>query len=72
MSNFDQEIVEFFQHRLIQQAQTARQVKQFETSRLYIHHRLLVKAGDTLISLGLKMKNLSRPADDQEYSPLYT
>jgi hypothetical protein len=72
MSNFDQEIVEFFQHRLIRQAQAARQVKQFETTRLDIHHRLLGRAGDTLISLGLKMKNLSRPAGDQEYTPLYT
>jgi hypothetical protein len=73
MSPFDQELVEFYRQRMIQQAQAARRSRQVvQPNRFGLHHRLLINTGDILISLGLKLKNLSRPASDQEYTPLYT
>jgi hypothetical protein len=72
MSPFDQELVEFCQQRMIQRAQAAQLSRQMRTTRTSLPQHLMMYAGDLLISLGLKLKDLSKPASDHEYTPLYT
>jgi hypothetical protein len=72
MLHLDEELVKSYQQRMIEQAETVRMLQQNRSTTPSIADRLLLGAGDYLISLGLRVKNLSQTADEQDYSPLYT
>ena len=66
------EIARNYRQRVAQQAQAARLLKQPDSQKRILPNRLLVIAGDTLISLGLWLKNTSRASDEEVITPLYT
>ena len=66
------EITRDYRQRMAQQAQVARLLKQPDSRKRMLPSRLLVITGDTLISLGLWLKNFSKASSEEMITPLYT
>jgi len=66
------EIARDYRQRMAQQAQVARQLSQPNSQKRILPSRLLVITGDTLISLGLWLKNFSTASSEEVITPLYT
>jgi hypothetical protein len=66
------EITRDFRQKMAQQAQLARLLKQPDSQKRMLPGRLLMITGDTLISLGLWLKNVPKSPSEEFVSPLYT
>lgn len=66
------EITSDFRQKMAQQAQIARLLKQHDSQKRMLLGRLLMITGDTLISLGLWLKTISRAQSEEIVTPLYT
>ncbi len=58
------EIMDNYHQKMHKQAQNARLIKQARPSRTAIQDRMFLNLGDTLISLGSRVKNMSQAAPD--------
>jgi hypothetical protein len=65
---------EFLQHHhqmLLEQAKTARLLKQSSRMKAPLHERLLWHSGEALIAFGYTLKRFSRNADSETSLPIY-
>ena len=66
------EITSNFRQKMAQQAQITRLLKQPDSQKRMLPGRLLMITGDTLISLGLWLKTISKAPSEEIVTPLYT
>ena len=65
------EFLETYHQKLLEQARIARLLRERDSHLPKVHEQLLLRAGDSLIALGIRLKNLSHIPAEQAKLPGY-
>ena len=66
-----QEFLEAYHQKPLEQARLARLLRERDSHLPKLHEQLLLKAGNSLITLGVRLKNLSHIPAEQPQLPGY-